>query len=198
MEDASDGAQHVDGGDHDAEDGEDGSDLDGAETFACGPVLESRKEDGGFPCEVGESRKPDGGHTGETEEEGETGGGFGEATEFFHAQAASLAIDTVGKSEEEGDGDPVTEHQDDRGRKRDVVGGGGASGDEGRNGKKDVTHVHHRRVGEHVVEALLIDGDHADPEDVTEEQDDERGQPMLHTLGDEREEFEEAIESKFS
>ena len=48
------------------------------------------------------------------------------------------------------------------------------------------------------VEALLGDGDEADPEDVAEQQDEQRGEPGVEALGHQRDgEAEQAVEAEF-
>jgi len=75
---------------------------------------------------------------------------------------------SASQHEEEGDTDTVCEHKNDGRWFGDRVGFKAARFDECGISEEDITHVHDRRVAEHGVETLLVEGDVANPQDVAE------------------------------
>ncbi len=112
FEDGAEGAEHVDCADDDAPECEDGTGLEPAEVV-WGFRGEAAEEDIDFCGEVGEAGEPDGGEGGHAEGEAEERGGLGEAAEAVELERAGFFADGGAECEEEGDGDPVGEHEED-------------------------------------------------------------------------------------
>ena len=64
--------------------------------------------------------------------------------------------------------------------------------------EENVTHVHHARIAEHPIEALLRDGDQPDVDDVAEQEHNQKRVPLLRALRQKRErDTQKAVKPEF-
>ena len=143
------GAESVDRRDHDA--GE-------CQHENQGLPLPDTGEDREFTPEVCKSRKPDACEHRGHEEPAKNGSFLPKSAHFIEVEGAAPVLNRCGKMEKCGDRESVRQHEEDR--------ASGTQHADSCDAEENVTHVHDRCVGDHLLEIPLRHGDQPDDDDV--------------------------------
>src|SRR5207302_9706764 len=104
---------------------------------------------------------------------------FSEPAEIVEQQRAGALPNFSREAEEQRDRNSVRENQ----QRRAIRSEQSSAGDP----EKNVTHVHHARIAEHPIEALLRDRDKPGVNEVAEKEREQKRGPLLRALRQERE-----------